>query len=67
MSEQFIGIVKWFNATRGYGFIGRDQNEDVFVHFTGIKSDNLLKPGQKVVFQIEEGPKGLQAVNVITA
>ncbi len=69
MTEQFTGTVKWFNATRGYGFIGRDQGEDVFVHFTGIMSDGhqKLEPGQKVIFQIEEGPKGLQAVNVFAA
>ncbi len=67
MSEQFTGIVKWFNATRGYGFIGRDRDEDVFVHFSMIKSDGLqsLEAGQKVIFQIEESPKGLQAVNVL--
>jgi len=69
MTEQFTGTVKWFNAARGYGFIGRDQEEDVFVHFTGITSDGhqKLEPGQKVIFQIEEGPKGLQAVNVFVA
>ena len=69
MSEQFTGTVKWFNAARGYGFIGRDQEEDVFVHFTGLKVEGSkkLEPGQKVIFQIEEGPKGLQAVNVFAA
>jgi len=69
MTEQLTGTVKWFNATRGYGFIGRDQEEDVFVHFSAIAPDGFqkLKPGQKVLFQIEEGPKGLQAVNVFAA
>ena len=69
MTEQYTGVVKWFNSARGYGFIGRDQDEDVFVHFSGLKANDFLKlePGQKVIFQIEEGPKGLQAVNVFTA
>ncbi len=69
MSEQITGVVKWFNATRGYGFIGRDQDEDVFVHFSGLKPGSIekLETGQKVIFQIEEGPKGRQAVNVFAA
>ena len=66
MSERIIGTVKWFNATKGYGFIGRDDGEDVFVHFSAINMDGYrrLKEGQKVEFSIEEGPKGLQAANV---
>ena len=61
MSERFTGTVKWFNATKGYGFIGREQGEDVFVHFSALQMDGYrkLEPEQK------EGPKGLQAANVI--
>ena len=68
MSERFVGTVKWFNATKGYGFIGRDDNqgEDVFVHFTAIQTDGYrkLEAEQKVEFSIENGPKGLQAADV---
>ncbi len=67
MSERYIGTVKWFNATKGYGFIGRDEGEDVFVHFSAIQMEGYrrLKEGQKVEFSIENGPKGLQAANVV--
>jgi CspA family cold shock protein len=67
MSERYVGTVKWFNATKGYGFIGRDGGEDVFVHFTAIQSDGYrkLEAEQKVEFSVEEGPKGLQAANVV--
>jgi CspA family cold shock protein len=67
MNERFIGTVKWFNAAKGYGFIGREEGEDVFVHFSAIQSEGYrrLDKGQKVEFSIEEGPKGLQASNVI--
>ena len=67
MSERFVGTVKWFNATKGYGFIGREQGEDVFVHFSALQMDGYrkLEPDQKVEFSIEEGPKGLQAANVV--
>jgi CspA family cold shock protein len=68
MSDRYVGTVKWFNATKGYGFIGRDDNEgdDVFVHFSAIEMEGYrsLKQGQKVEFEIEEGPKGLQAAKV---
>jgi cold shock protein len=66
MAERFSGTVKWFNATKGYGFIGRDEGADVFVHFSAITTDGYrsLKQDQKVEFEIEEGPKGLQAANV---
>lgn len=68
MSERIVGTVKWFNATKGYGFIGRDDNggEDVFVHFSAIQSDGYrkLEADQKVEFSIETGPKGLQAADV---
>lgn len=67
MSDRYIGVVKWFNASKGYGFIGQENGDDVFVHFTAIMADGYrrLKQGQKVEFSIEEGPKGLQATNVI--
>jgi CspA family cold shock protein len=66
MSERIVGTVKWFNATKGYGFIGRDGGEDVFVHFSAIQTDGYrkLEAEQQVEFSIEEGPKGLQAANV---
>ena len=66
MSERFVGTVKWFNATKGYGFIGRENGEDVFVHFSAIEMQGYrqLKEGQKVEFSVEKGPKGLQAANV---
>jgi CspA family cold shock protein len=67
MNERIVGTVKWFNATKGYGFIGRENGEDVFVHFSAIQSDGYrkLEAEQKVEFSIEEGPKGLQAANVV--
>jgi len=68
MSERYIGTVKWFSAPKGYGFIGRDDGEDdVFVHFSAIQMEGYkrLKEGQEVEFSIEDGPKGLQAANVV--
>lgn len=67
MNDRITGTVKWFNAAKGYGFLGRDEGEDVFVHYTAIQMDGYrrLEQGQMVEFSVEEGPKGLQAVNVI--
>jgi CspA family cold shock protein len=67
MSERIIGTVKWFNNSKGYGFIARDGGEDVFVHFSAIQSEGFrtLQEGQQVEFTVEKGPKGLQAANVI--
>jgi len=67
MAERYIGTVKWFNAAKGYGFIGREEGEDVFVHFSAIQADGYrrLEKDQKVEFSIEDGPKGLQAANVV--
>ncbi len=67
MSERIIGTVKWFNNTKGYGFIGRDGGDDVFVHFSAIKGEGYrsLEEGQKVEFSIQQGPKGLQAADVM--
>lgn len=66
MSESYTGIVKWFNPAKGYGFIGRDDGDDVFVHFSAIDMNGYrqLKEGQKVQFSIEQGPRGLQAASV---
>ncbi len=66
MAERFVGTVKWFNASKGYGFIGREGGEDVCVHFSAIQMEGYkrLKEGQKVEFSIENGPKGLQAADV---
>jgi CspA family cold shock protein len=66
MSDRLTGVVKWFNASKGFGFIGRDDGPDVFVHFSAIESDGYrtLKEGQQVEFSIEQGPKGLQASKV---
>jgi len=67
MSERVQGTVKWFNTTKGYGFIQRDGEPDVFVHYSFITGDGFknLEQGQAVEFQVEKGPKGLQASNVI--
>lgn len=67
MSDRITGTVKWFNNVKGYGFIGREGGEDVFVHFSSIQSDGFrrLEKGQEVEFSIEEGPKGLQAAMVV--
>jgi len=62
-----IGIVKWFNDTKGFGFIGRENKPDVFVHYSAIQGRGFktLKEGQKVDFDLEQGPKGSQAANVV--
>ena len=67
MSERIQGTVKWFNATKGYGFIAREGGEDVFVHYSAIQADGYraLNEGQRVEFTIERGPKGLQASDVV--
>jgi CspA family cold shock protein len=60
------GTVKWFNASKGFGFIQRQSGEDVFVHFSAIQGDGYrsLAEGQAVEFDVTKGPKGLQAANV---
>ena len=60
------GTVKWFNASKGYGFIQRQSGEDVFVHFSAIQAEGYksLNEGQAVEFEVTRGPKGLQAANV---
>ena len=60
------GTVKWFNGAKGFGFIHRESGEDVFVHYKAIVGDGYksLNEGDKVQFEVEKGPKGLQASNV---
>jgi len=64
-----VGKVKWFNETKGYGFIEQDGDKDVFVHYTAIRMDGYrtLKEGQPVEFDVLETPKGLQAAEVTFA
>jgi CspA family cold shock protein len=67
MSDRIQGTVKWFNATKGYGFIEQSDGPDVFVHYSAIQSDGYrsLEEGAKVEFTLEQGQKGPQASNVI--
>lgn len=66
-SERKTGSVKWFNPSKGYGFIEYEEGKEIFVHFSNIEMDGFreLKQGQIVEFEIETGPKGEQAVSVI--
>ena len=66
MNDRIVGKVKWFNASKGYGFIERQGGPDVFVHYTAIQSGGYrtLQEGQQVEFLIEQGSKGLQAAQV---
>lgn len=66
MPERVTGTVKWFNNTKGYGFLSQENGPDVFVHHSAIQGEGYhsLEEGQKVEFTIEQGPKGLQAVYV---
>jgi CspA family cold shock protein len=66
---QEVGTVKWFNAAKGFGFITRENGDDVFVHFRSIqgKGHRSLGEGQRVVFSVTQGDKGLQAVDVSSA
>jgi CspA family cold shock protein len=63
------GTVKWFSAEKGYGFISRDDGDDVFVHYTAIAGDGFksLEQGQRVSFDVTDGRKGPQAANVVKA
>jgi cold shock protein len=60
------GTVKWFNEKKGFGFLSREDGDDVFVHHTSIQAEGFktLREGQEVEFEVEDGPKGPQAVNV---
>ena len=66
MTARETGTVKWFNNSKGYGFIAREAGEDVFVHYSALQGDGFrsLEENQRVEFGIEQGPKGLQAVQV---
>ena len=67
MAEKEQGTVKWFNGSKGYGFIQREEGEDVFVHFNAIVGDGYrnLEEGQRVEFAVTQGQKGLQAEDVV--
>ena len=66
MSERVSGVVKWFNSEKGYGFLSRDGGDDVFVHYSAIQGTGYrsLEEGDKVEFEVTQGPKGQQASNV---
>ena len=66
MSDRMTGTVKWFNNSKGYGFIEQEDGPDVFVHYSSITGEGYrsLNEGQQVEFDIEDGPKGPQAANV---
>jgi len=70
IEQRYTGIVKWFSAVKGYGFIQPDQDgfsKDIFVHFSAIQDDGFrtLEEGQLVEFDVEDSPKGPQAINVV--
>ena len=67
MSERVTGTVKWFNGSKGYGFISREDGDDVFVHHSAIQSEGFrnLQEGQRVEFTVESDPKGLRAAQVV--
>ena len=67
MSERIIGTVKWFNGSKGYGFIQRENGPDVFVHYSAITGDGFknLEEGQSVEFTVVDGQKGPQASDVV--
>jgi CspA family cold shock protein len=66
VGEVPLGIVKWFNDAKGYGFITQEDGGDIFVHYTAIQQEGFksLKEGDNVEFEVSQGPKGLQAANV---
>jgi CspA family cold shock protein len=67
MSDRISGKVKWFNNSKGYGFLEQEDGPDVFVHYSSIQGDGFLtlEEGQQVEFSVEPGPKGPKATNVV--
>lgn len=67
MAERETGTVKWFNSSKGFGFIVREQGEDIFVHYTAIRGEGYrsLEEGQRVEFTVVDGKKGPQAQDVV--
>jgi len=67
VSERITGTVKWFNSSKGYGFISHEGGKDVFVHYSAVQAQGFrtLEEGQLVEFAIEDSPKGPQAVDVV--
>jgi CspA family cold shock protein len=67
VAERETGTVKWFNASKGYGFIAREEGSDVFVHYSAIRGEGYrsLEEGQRVEFEVTQGQKGLQAQDVV--
>jgi len=67
MSERITGTVKWFDAGKGYGFVTREGGSDVFVHQSAIQAEGYrtLVEGQRIEFEVEQGPKGAKASNVV--
>ena len=67
MEKKEVGVVKWFNAAKGFGFIAREGQDDVFVHYSAIQTEGFLKliEGQQVEFSLEQTDKGLQASEVV--
>lgn len=66
MADRETGTIKWFDAKKGYGFISREQGEDIFVHYSAIQGDGyrVLEEGQKVEFEVIQGKKGLESRNL---
>ncbi|GAB4572970.1 MAG: cold-shock protein [Anaerolineae bacterium] len=67
MADRVEGVVKWFNGTKGYGFLQQNDGPDVFVHYSAISGSGFrnLEEGERVEFTVEQGPKGLQARDVV--
>lgn len=68
MEERETGVVKWFNSSKGYGFIEKDSGDDIFVHYSSIRGDGYrsLEEGQRVEFSVKNSDKGPQAQDVVS-